>query len=65
MRAAMPIAPFPPAALVAPFVTAHRRATTHCHHNFGYYLSKHKIPRCEDGRRNGTRDALKSKLVYT
>jgi hypothetical protein len=47
------------------FVTAQRGATTHCHHNFGYYCGKSLIPCVVMSGGTGTRYALKSKVVYS
>jgi len=46
-------------------VTAHLGATTHCHHNFGYYFGKYMIPCVVILSRTGTRYALRSKVVYS
>jgi hypothetical protein len=47
------------------FVTRQLGATTHCHHNFGYYFGKSLIPCVIMSGGTGTRYALQSKVVYS
>jgi hypothetical protein len=47
------------------FVTGQLGATTHCHHNFGYYFGKSLIPCVVMSGGTGTRYALQSKVVYS
>jgi hypothetical protein len=54
--------PYP---FVTQSVTQRLAATTHCHHNLGYYFGKRLIPCVVISGQTGLRYALESKVVYS